>query len=149
MQDLKELYQEVILDHNRNPRNFGVLEHPSCQAKGHNPLCGDQLRLYLQIDGNRIVDISFEGKGCAISQASASLMTEALKGLKIEEAEHLFELVHELLTNDSFDSQQLPSLKLQVLAGVRAYPARVKCASLAWHTLIAALKQQNDIAKTE
>lgn len=149
MQDLKELYQEVILDHNRNPRNFGVLEHPSCQAKGHNPLCGDQLRLYLQIDGNRIVDISFEGKGCAISQASASLMTEALKGLKIEEAEHLFELVHQLLTNDSFDSQQLPSLKLQVLAGVRAYPARVKCASLAWHTLIAALKQQNDIAKTE
>lgn len=149
MLDLKELYQEVILDHNRNPRNFGVLEHPSCQAKGHNPLCGDQLRLYVQIDAERIVDIKFEGKGCAISQASASLMTEALIGLTIKEAEHLFELVHELLTNESFDSKELPSLKLQVLAGVRTYPARVKCASLAWHTLMAALKQQTNIAKTE
>lgn len=149
MLDLKELYQEVILDHNRNPRNFGTMENPSCEAKGHNPLCGDQLRLFLKLSGDVIEDIRFEGRGCAISQASASLMTEALKGLTITQAEHLFELVHELLTNELFDINQLPSMKLQVLAGVRVYPARVKCASLAWHTLIAAIKHQLDAVKTE
>ena len=149
MQDLKELYQEVILDHNRNPRNFCTLEHPSCEAKGHNPLCGDQLHLYVQLNDDVIEDIRFEGRGCAISQASASLMTETLKGLSISQAQSLFEMVHELLTNDAFDSLQLSSMKLRVLAGVRAYPARVKCASLAWHTLVAALKHQSSPAKTE
>ena len=139
MMDLKELYQEVILDHNRNPRNFGEMEHATCEAKGHNPLCGDRLRLYLKIENDVIQDVRFSGQGCAISQASASLMTECLIGLK----------VHELLTNDSFDLSTLPSLKLQVLAGVRAYPARVKCASLAWHTLMAALEHDDHAAKTE
>ena len=149
MMDLKELYQEVILDHNRNPRNFGEMEHATCEAKGHNPLCGDRLRLYLKIENDVIQDVRFSGQGCAISQASASLMTECLMGLKIEEAQALFDKVHELLTNDSFDLSTLPSLKLQVLAGVRAYPARVKCASLAWHTLMAALKHEDHAAKTE
>jgi nitrogen fixation protein NifU and related proteins len=149
MQDLKELYQEVILDHNRNPRNFRPMEHASCEAKGHNPLCGDQLKLFLKIEKDVIQDVSFEGKGCAISQASASIMTEVLQGLSCEEAKALFEKVHLLLTDEKFDIQSLPFLKLQVLAGVRVYPARVKCASLAWHTLIAALKNQSDIAKTE
>jgi nitrogen fixation NifU-like protein len=149
MQDLKELYQEVILDHNRNPRNFGCLEHPSCQARGHNPLCGDQLNLFIELAGDVIQNIQFQGRGCAISQASASLMTEAVKGLHVAEALALFELMHQFLTLDNFDVNQVPSMKLQVLAGVKAYPARVKCASLAWHTLQAALLQQNDIAKTE
>jgi nitrogen fixation NifU-like protein len=149
MQDLKELYQEVILDHNKNPRNFGTLEHASCEAKGHNPLCGDQLRLFLKIENDLIVDVRFEGRGCAISQASASLMTEALKGLSTQQAKDLFDKVHLLLTDEAFDINTLPYLKLQVLAGVRAYPARVKCASLAWHTLMAALKHQPDAAKTE
>ena len=149
MHDLKELYQEVILDHNRNPRNFRVMEHASCQAKGHNPLCGDQLKLYLKIHNHVIEDVSFEGKGCAISQASASIMTEVLKGLSCEQAKALFEQVHLLLTDEQFDIQSLSFLKLQVLAGVRAYPARVKCASLAWHTLLAALKNQSDVTKTE
>jgi nitrogen fixation NifU-like protein len=149
MQDLKELYQEVILDHNRNPRNFRAMEHASCEARGHNPLCGDRLKLFLKIKNDVIEDISFEGQGCAISQASASIMTEVLNGLSCEEARALFDKVHQLLTVEQFDIQSLPFLKLQVLAGVRAYPARVKCASLAWHTLIAALKNQTDIAKTE
>jgi nitrogen fixation NifU-like protein len=149
MHDLKELYQEVILDHNRNPRNFGCLEHPSCQARGHNPLCGDQLTLFINLVDDVIQEIQFEGRGCAISQASASLMTEAVKGKSLSEVFDLFDLMHELLTNEQFDVNRIPYLKLQVLAGVRAYPARVKCASLAWHTLVAALKQQNDIAKTE
>ena len=149
MQDLKELYQEVILDHNKNPRNFGSMDNPSCEAKGHNPLCGDRLKLYLKINDDVIEDVRFEGQGCAISQASASLMTEALKGLTTIEAQALFDKVHLLLTDERFDINTLPFLKLQVLGGVRAYPARVKCASLAWHTLIAALKHQPDIAKTE
>ena len=149
MQNLKELYQEVILDHNKNPRNFGKLEHANCEARGHNPLCGDMLRLFLKIDNEIIVDVSFEGKGCAISQASASLMTEVLKGLSISQAHDIFNKVHMLLTDDNFDINSLPSLKLQVLSGVRAYPARVKCASLAWHTLVSALKNQQDVAKTE
>jgi nitrogen fixation NifU-like protein len=149
MQDLKDLYQELILDHNRHPRNFGVLEHPSCQARGHNPLCGDQLNVYLNLEGDAIKALSFEGKGCAISQASASIMTEVVQGLSIKDVQNLFEQVHLLLTDEQFDATTLPFLKLQVLAGVRAYPARVKCASLAWHTLMAALKQSDKIAKTE
>lgn len=149
MQDLKELYQEVILDHNRHPRNFGCIEDATCQANGHNPLCGDRLKLYLKLAGDKIMDLSFEGKGCAISQASASIMTEVVKGMKVEDAKAIFHQVHELLTNDAFDANSVSSLKLQVLAGVKAYPARVKCASLAWHTLVSALNQDSHDAKTE
>jgi nitrogen fixation NifU-like protein len=149
MQDLTDLYQELILDHNRQPRNYGVIEHPSCQARGHNPLCGDQLNVYITLEGDTIQSLTFEGKGCAISQASASIMTEVVGGLKKEEAQALFEQVHLLLTDDSFEAKTISYPKLQVLAGVRAYPARVKCASLAWHTLMAALKQSEAIAKTE
>jgi nitrogen fixation NifU-like protein len=149
MQDLKELYQEVILDHNRHPRNFGCLEGANCQAKGHNPLCGDKLNVYLKVANDKIIDLSFEGRGCAISQASASIMTEVVKGMSVADAMTVFEQVHELLTNEAFDPKTLSNLKLQVLAGVRAYPARVKCASLAWHTLVAALNQESEAAKTE
>ena len=149
MQDLTDLYQELILDHNREPRNYGVIEHPSCQARGHNPLCGDPLNVYVTLEGDAIRELRFEGKRCAISQASASIMTEVVQGLKKEEVQALFEQVHLLLTEESFDAQEITYPKLQVLAGVRTYPARVKCASLAWHTLMAALKQSEKIAKTE
>jgi len=111
MQDLKELYQEVILDHNRNPRNFRAMEHASCEARGHNPLCGDRLKLFLKIKNDVIEDISFEGQGCAISQASASIMTEVLNGLSCEEARALFDKVHQLLTVEQFDIQSLPFFK--------------------------------------
>jgi nitrogen fixation NifU-like protein len=149
MQDLKELYQEVILDHNRHPRNFGCMDGATCEAKGYNPLCGDKLNVYLKLIDNTILDLSFEGNGCAISQASASIMTEVIKGLNVADARALFHQVHELLTNDAFDAKTISSPKLQVLAGVKAYPARVKCASLAWHTLVAALNQDSTDAKTE
>lgn len=145
--DLRELYQEIIIDHNRNPRNHREMTAPSCQANGFNPLCGDKLTVYLQIESNVIQDISFVGCGCAISQASASLMTEALYGKTIQEAEQVFHHFHHMLTQDG-DSSQL-SAKLTVLAGVRAFPARVKCATLAWHTLDAALKKDSIAACTE
>lgn len=149
MQDLKELYQEVILDHNKNPRNCACMERATSQAHGHNPLCGDKLMVYLKLADNIIEDVSFEGRGCAISQASASIMTEVVKGMNVADARSIFHQVHELLTNDAFDAKTISNLKLQVLAGVRAYPARVKCASLAWHTLIAAMNQDSHEAKTE
>ena len=149
MQDLKELYQEVILDHNRHPRNFNCMPDATCEANGHNPLCGDKLKVYVKLANNNIQDLSFEGKGCAISQASASIMTEVVKGMHVTDAKALFQQVHELLTSDTFDATTIVNLKLQVLAGVRAYPARVKCASLAWHTLIAAINQDATAAKTE
>lgn len=148
MMDLRELYQEIIIDHNRNPRNHRVIEKPSCEAKGYNPLCGDKLTVYMQIKENRIEDISFIGCGCAISQASASLMTDALKGKTISEAHQLFEAFHFMVTHD--DASPLLSVdKLSVLAGVRAFPARVKCATLAWHTLEAALKKETATVSTE
>jgi nitrogen fixation NifU-like protein len=140
MSDLTDLYQEVILDHNRRPRNFRALADATRVANGHNPLCGDKLRLYLRLDGDRIADISFEGSGCAISKASASLMTDAVKGRTIAEATELFEHVHAMVTTPMdrpVDETHVG--KMAVLAGVREFPARVKCASLAWHTLIAAL----------
>jgi nitrogen fixation NifU-like protein len=146
--DLRELYQEVIFDHNRNPRNFGKLEDANRHADGNNPLCGDKLSLYLKIEGDVISDVRFEGMGCAISTASASLMTERLKGMKVVDAEALFHKFHAVLTEDD-DATQGPELgKLGVLTGVRDYPARVKCATLAWHTLEAALHNQ-DTASTE
>jgi len=134
MFDLKDLYQEVIVDHNRSPRNFGKLPGANKTLEGFNPLCGDKLTLYLKTDGVVIEDISFDGSGCAISVASASLMTEAMKGKTLEEAEKLFNVFHNLITTDEeADIEKLG--KLAALAGVKAYPARVKCASLCWHTL--------------
>ena len=134
MFDIKDLYQEVIVDHNRSPRNFGKLAGANKTLEGFNPLCGDKLTLYLKTDGAVIEDISFDGSGCAISVASASLMTEAMKGKTLEEAEQLFNDFHNLITTDEeADVEKLG--KLAALAGVKAYPARVKCASLCWHTL--------------
>lgn len=138
MSELQDLYQEVILDHNRRPRNFRELPPPARRAEGFNPLCGDRLTLYLEVDGDRIRDVSFQGSGCAISKASASLMTDALKGKTLAEAEQLFERFHDMVTSSS-DTPPPDVGKLAVLAGVREFPTRVKCASLAWHTLKAAM----------
>jgi nitrogen fixation NifU-like protein len=139
--DVRDLYREVILDHNRNPRNSGRLEPADAEALGHNPLCGDSLDLTLRLDGDTITEVRFRGEGCAISVASASLMTEAIRGKSIGEAEALFREVHALLT--VADHPPSPSLgKLMALAGVREYPARVKCAALGWRTLQAALEQR-------
>jgi nitrogen fixation NifU-like protein len=146
--DLKDLYRDVILDHNRQPRNFGRLEPADARAEGHNPLCGDRLTLFVRLDGDRVADVRFEGKGCAISTASASLMTEAVKGKDKAGIGELFSRVHALLTRQ--DTQPDPSLgKLAALGGVREYPARVKCASLCWHTLNAALAENDSRVSTE
>ena len=150
MSELTDLYQEVILDHNRRPRNFGTLDGANREAKGHNPLCGDRLTLAVRVDGDRIADIRFEGSGCAISKASASLMTEAVKGHTIAEADETFHKFQAAVTAPLDVEVDLDSLgKLAVLAGVREFPVRIKCASLAWHTLQAALKQDVRVAKTE
>jgi nitrogen fixation protein NifU and related proteins len=136
--ELKDLYRDVILDHNRRPRNFGTLAGAQARAEGHNPLCGDRLSVFVALDGERIADIRFDGSGCAISTASASLMTEAVKGKDRSAVQALYEQVHALLTAD--DAVPDASLgKLAALSGVREFPARVKCASLCWHTLNAAL----------
>ena len=146
--DLKELYRDVILDHNKRPRNFGKLEPSDAHADGHNPLCGDRLTVFLKMNGDRVDDIRFEGKGCAISTASASLMTEAIKGKDKADIGELFEKIHSLLTRQ--DAVADPSLgKLAALSGVREYPARVKCASLCWHTLNAALDKGPTTVSTE
>ena len=147
MSELRDLYQEVILDHNRHPRNFRALPDANRAAVGHNPLCGDRVQVFLHVEDDRIQGISFEGSGCAISTASASLMTEALKGKTIAEANALFAGFHELVTQGSGDAGRLG--KLAVLAGVREFPIRVKCATLAWHTLAAALEQQDHPVSTE
>jgi nitrogen fixation protein NifU and related proteins len=146
MTDLRDLYQDVILDHNKRPRNFGPLSGANRRAEGHNPLCGDRVTVSLEMEGDRIKDIAFEGAGCAISTASASLMTEALKGKRVEEARALFHDFHELVTKGEADADVG---KLAVLGGVREYPMRVKCATLAWHTLQAALDQQDHPVSTE
>ena len=141
MSDLSDLYQEVILDHNKRPRNFLRIDSPSHHAEGYNPLCGDRLNLYVQVDGDVITDLAFQGSGCAISKASASLMTDALKGRTVVEARTLFERFHVTVTTPP--DQPVEDLgKLSVLAGVREFPVRVKCASLAWHTLKAALDRE-------
>jgi nitrogen fixation NifU-like protein len=150
MSDLSDLYQEVILDHNRRPRNFGTLAAATRIANGHNPLCGDKLKLYLRLEGDRIADIAFEGSGCAISKASASLMTDAVKGQSKSDALMLFDRFHDVVTtpmDETIDEESVG--KLAVLAGVREYPARVKCASLPWHTLKAALEGADEPVKTE
>ena len=139
--DLKDLYRDVILDHNKQPRNFGRLDPCDTSADGNNPLCGDRLTLTLRLDGDRVSDIRFEGKGCAISTASASLMTEAVKGKDKPSIQKLRDLVHETLTAHGAATMPPAELgKLAALSGVRDYPARVKCASLCWHTLDAALE---------
>ncbi len=146
--ELRDLYQEVIFDHNRNPRNFRVMENPDREVEGFNPLCGDKLTLFLKIKDGIIEDASFQGSGCAISTASVSLMTEIIKGKTVEEAEELFELFHKMTTEDG--EVDLDAIgKLAVLAGVREYPARVKCATLSWHTLDAALKNKEKSISTE
>lgn len=147
MADLSDLYQEVILDHNRRPRNFRVLEQPSHQAEGFNPMCGDRLNLFLAVDGDIIADVAFQGSGCAISKASASLMTDAVKGQTVDAAQLLFTRFHAMVTTPP-DRAVEDLGKLSVFAGVREFPVRVKCASLAWHTLKAALEHDQK-ASTE
>ncbi|MFO1299994.1 MAG: SUF system NifU family Fe-S cluster assembly protein [Burkholderiaceae bacterium] len=145
--DLRELYQEVIFDHNRSPRNFHKMDDADRVAEGHNPLCGDQLTLYVRLENGVIADASFVGHGCAISTASASLMTEAVKGCTVDEVESLFRDFHALLTGVPPEGRDFG--KLEVLAGVREFPVRVKCATLAWHTLHNALTGEGAPAKTE
>lgn len=148
MSDLTDLYQEVILDHNRRPRNFRAMSEATRRQEGYNPLCGDRLTLYVKLDADRISDVSFEGSGCAISKASASLMTEAVKGKTIDEARALFERFHDMVTSPP--GSQTPEIgKLAVLAGVREFPTRVKCASLAWHTMKAAVAGDAGPVSTE
>ena len=141
MSDLSDLYQEVILDHNRRPRNFRAIAAPSHHAEGFNPLCGDRLDLFLDVKDDVIADVAFQGSGCAISKASASLMTDAVKGRTVSEARELFERFRQVITTPP--DQPVEDLgKLSVLSGVREFPVRVKCASLAWHTLKAALERE-------
>jgi nitrogen fixation NifU-like protein len=160
MSDLKSLYQEIILEHYRKPRNFGPLAPPAAdvavddrEAAGHNPLCGDRVKVFVRLDGGRVQDIAFEGAGCAISTASASLMTEAVKGKTLAEAEDLFQAFHQMVTgqaepaDDPTADDSLGSL--EALAGVRDLPVRIKCATLAWHTLHAALEEKHDPVSTE
>ncbi len=147
MNDLRDLYQEVILDHNKRPRNFRIIPEPSHKAEGFNPLCGDQITVFLDIENDLIKDIAFQGSGCAISSASASLMTEALKGQPVAELDALFESFHTVVTTDCECPKNLG--KLGVLAGVRDYPSRVKCATLAWHTARAALEHRKEPVATE
>ena len=148
-EELRDLYQEVIFDHNRSPRNFRVMEDANRKVEGFNPLCGDRLTLFLKIEDGIIQDASFQGSGCAISTASVSLMTEIVKGKTEQEAMDLFEKFHKMTTGKDEDVSMEAVGKLAVLAGVREYPARVKCATLAWHTLDAAIKNQEESISTE
>ena len=141
MSELNDLYQEVILDHNRRPHNFRVIDPATAKQEGYNPLCGDRLTLYVKVEDGIIRDVAFQGSGCAISKASASLMTDAVKGKTVEAARSLFDRFHQMITSPP--GSPLPELgKLSVLAGVRDFPTRVKCAGLAWHTLKAAVSEQ-------
>lgn len=148
--ELRELYQQVILDHNKSPRNFKILEHPNHNAEGYNPLCGDRIDIYLNVEDGVIKDISFQGSGCAISKASASLMSSIVKGKTTGEAEALFNKFHDLITGKLGENPDYNEFgKLAVFAGVREFPARVKCASLAWHTMVSALKDNGKVISTE
>jgi nitrogen fixation protein NifU and related proteins len=144
MMDLRELYQDIILDHGRHPRNFRAIEHPTHSAQGYNPLCGDRVTVYLSLDGDHIADVAFQGRGCAISTAAASLMTEVLKGKTVEEARALFAQFRSRVTGGDPETLTEPlaeeAERLEPLTGVKAYPARVKCATLPWHAFEAALK---------
>ena len=150
MSDLRELYQSVILDHNRKPRNFREPENANRCARGDNPLCGDKLMVFLTVEADVVTDAAFTGSGCAISTASASLMTEAIKGRPRDEVERLFEGFHTLVTSNPRSPAVTGQLgKLAVFSGVREFPIRVKCATLAWHTMNAALSESGEIATTE
>ncbi len=150
MNDLRELYQEVILDHSKHPKNYHKMEDATHVAEGYNPLCGDHFNLYLKVEDGIIKDVSFLGAGCAISKASASIMTSIIKGKSIEDAEKIFQNFHSLVTGKIDKNFDINSLgKLAVFSGVSEYPVRVKCATLAWHTLINALKNKPGITSTE
>jgi nitrogen fixation NifU-like protein len=149
MSELSELYQQVILDHNKKPRNFHKLENANRRAEGYNPLCGDQLNVYLHLEDDQVKEVSFEGSGCAISKASASMMTQAVKGKTKQEAETLFNEFHRMATGELDEENEPNHLgKLTIFAGVRDFPARVKCATLSWHTMLAALEGE-PVATTE
>lgn len=149
----RELYEDIVLDHNRNPRNYP--KHPegtNCSAHGFNPYCGDDFKVHLEVDNDIILDIGFEGGGCAISTASASMMTEAVIGKRVEDVENLFQAVHDMLTSEDADLKENDSVlmeKLSILTSVKEYPMRVKCATLAWHTMHAALHHKKDTVCTE
>src|SRR5437764_15311088 len=150
MSDLRELYQQVILDHNKNPRNFREMADATSKIEGYNPLCGDHYTIYLQLDGDTIKDVSFTGNGCAISKASASVMSSMVKGKTKEEAERLFETFHRLVTGDSSGLSAADLGRLAAFSGVSEFPARVKCATLAWHTLRSALAgEAKEVVSTE
>ena len=147
MSELSDLYQEVILEHNKNPRNFREIENADKFAEGHNPLCGDQLKLYLMMEDDTVKDVAFKGSGCAISKASASMMTQVVKGKSREEAEILFGEFHKMVLGEMDEEREENRLgKLKIFAGVREFPARVKCASLSWHTLHAALNNETEVS---
>lgn len=149
MSDLSELYQEILLEHNSKPRNFRKLEDANHTADGYNPLCGDQITLYLKVEGGLITDVGFQGSGCAISRASASMMTQSVKGQKLEKAEEIFDEFHKMLTRRGADLDYDKLGDLDMLSGVAEYPARIKCAVLAWHTLHAALEGKAETVTTE
>ncbi len=150
MDELRDLYQEVILDHNKNPKNYFQMDEATHSAEGHNPLCGDQVEVFLKVDNERIIDISFQGHGCAISKAASSVMTTMLKGKTITEAKKLFEKYQHLITAEMSEAVDLHEYgHLAVFAGVREFPMRVKCASLSWHTMLQALEEKKEIATTE
>ena len=149
MSELSDLYQEVILEHNKNPRNFREIADADQYADGKNPLCGDALRVYISLDGDTVTDVAFKGSGCAISKASASMMTQAVKGKTKADAEHIFDEFHKMVTGDlDIETDDNDLGKLKIFAGVLEFPARVKCASLSWHTLNAALRGE-DVVSTE
>ena len=147
MSELSELYQQVILDHNKKPRNFHKLENANYSAEGYNPLCGDQLTVYVNLDNDQVKDVGFEGSGCAISKASASMMTQAVKGKTKEAVESLFKEFHSMVTGELDEESEENGLgNLKIFAGVREFPVRVKCASLPWHTLHAALNKKEQVS---
>jgi nitrogen fixation NifU-like protein len=147
MSELSELYQQVILDHNKKPRNFRKLESANHTAEGYNPLCGDQLTIYLNLENDRVTDVGFEGSGCAISKASASMMTQAVKGKSKEQAENLFKEFHSMVTGELDEENEENTLgNLRIFAGVREFPVRVKCATLPWHTMHAALNKEDQVS---
>ena len=150
MSELKQLYQEMILDHNKNPRNFKVLDHPTHKAEGYNPLCGDHYNLYLKVKDGKIEDVGFDGAGCAISKSSASIMTTCLKGSTLEEADQMFENFHRMLTEET-NPGELPGklCKIVALQGVKAFPTRIKCATLVWHTMKSALEGKEEVNTEE
>jgi nitrogen fixation NifU-like protein len=147
MSDLRDLYQETILDHNKRPRNFKKLEDANRSADGYNPLCGDKVKVYLRVEDGRVQDLSFEGSGCAISKASASVMTESLKGKSVQEVESIFKRFRDLVMGKAGETDDLG--KLVVFSGVCEFPTRVKCATLAWHALQAALQEHKEAVSTE